>query len=176
MIGVQVIRNLHEAKNMGLRVEFMIQDRRRFESLRRNYGSDNSGAPIDEGLTVQELQPFKDRYKEEKASGKSKVVDNKDTPKTTNPNTRPTPIQCFKCNLLGHRSSDRPLRKAVHLVEREEEGVISKPDGEGEEQDDHEEGNERLNYVVRTLMGIQMQEEKSENMSSPTFPIIAHSE
>ena len=52
MIGVQVIRNLHEAKNMALRAEFVIQDQRRFDSPKRNYGSDNSGAPIDEGLTV----------------------------------------------------------------------------------------------------------------------------
>ena len=49
MIGVQVMRDLHEAKNMALKVEFMMQDRRRIESPRRNYGSDISRAPIDEG-------------------------------------------------------------------------------------------------------------------------------
>ena len=30
-IGVQVMRNLHETKNMALRVEFMLQDRGRYE-------------------------------------------------------------------------------------------------------------------------------------------------
>ena len=70
MIRVQVMRNLYEAKNMALRAEFVIRDRRRFESLRRNYGSDNSGAPVDEGLTVQELQPLKDQYREKKAARK----------------------------------------------------------------------------------------------------------
>ena len=87
MIGAQVMRNLHEAKNMNLRAEFVIQDRRRFEFPRRNYGIDNSWAPIDDGLTVQELQPLKDRYREGKTTGKQKVVDNKETPKTTNPYT-----------------------------------------------------------------------------------------
>ena len=61
------------------------------------------------------------------------------------------------------------------MIEREEEEVICEPDGEGEEEDDHEEGDKRRNYVVRTLMVIPTQEEKSENVSSPTFPIIAHS-
>ena len=105
------------------------------------------------------------------------MVDNKETPKTTNPYARPTPVKCFKCNLPGHRSSDCPLRKAVHLVERKEEEVICGPDGDGDggEEEDYEEGDERRNYLVRTLMVIPMQEEKSENMSSPTFSIIAHS-
>ena len=53
MIGVQGMRDLHKAKNMALKVEFMMQDRRRIESPRRNYGSDTSGTPVDEVLTVQ---------------------------------------------------------------------------------------------------------------------------
>ena len=64
------MRNMHETKNMALKAEFMIRDRRRFEYPRRNYGSDNFGAPVDEGLTVQELQPLKDWYREEKATRK----------------------------------------------------------------------------------------------------------
>ena len=74
-------------------------------------------------------------------------MDNKDTPKTTNPFTRPTPIKCFKCNQPGHRSSDCPLRKTIHLVEREEEDVICEPDGGGEEEEDYEEGDKRCNYL-----------------------------
>ena len=44
-------------------------------------------------------------------------METKETPKTTNPYTRPAPIKYFKCNQPGHRSSDYPLRKIVHLVE-----------------------------------------------------------
>ena len=124
---------------------------------------------------VQERQLPKDRFREEKAAGKQKVVDNKETPKTTNPYTWPAPVKCFKCNLPGHRSSDCPLRKVVHLVEREEEEVICEPDEDGEEEEDYEKGDERCNYLVRTLMMIPTQQVKSESVSNPTFPIIAHS-
>ena len=54
MIGVQVMQDLHKAKNMALKAEFIIQDRRRIESPRRNYGSIISRAPVDEMLTIQE--------------------------------------------------------------------------------------------------------------------------
>ena len=101
------------------------------------------------------MQPKSDHFREEKTAGKHNVVDNKETPKTTNLYTRLAPVKCFKCNLPDHRSNDCPLRKAVHLVKREEEEeVICEPDGEGEEKDDHEEDDERRNYVVRTLMVI----------------------
>ena len=123
MIGMQVMQDLYEAKNMTLKAEFMMQDRRRIESSRRNYGNDISGAPIDDGLKVQERQPLKDRFREEKTARKQNVMDNKETPKTTNPYTRPALLKCFKCNLPDHKSSDCPLRKLVHLVEREEEEV-----------------------------------------------------
>ena len=105
------------------------------------------------------------------------MADNKKTPKTTNPYTRPTPVKCFKCKLSGHRSSDYPLRKAIHLVEREEEEeVLCEPNRDGEEKEDCEEGDERRNYLLRTLMVISTQEKKSENVSSPSFSIIAHAE
>ena len=83
MIGVQVMQDLHEAKNMALKDEFMMQDQRRTESPRRNYGSDISRGPIDEGLIAQEQQPKIDHLGKEKAVGKQKVVDNKETPETS---------------------------------------------------------------------------------------------
>ena len=60
------------------------------------------------------------------------------------------------------------------MTEKEEEEVICEPeeDGEGEEED-YEEGDERQNYMVRALMVIPTQAEKSENVRSPTFPIIS---
>ena len=36
------------------KAEFMMQDRRRYESPRRNYGGDNSETLVDEEVTVQE--------------------------------------------------------------------------------------------------------------------------
>ena len=46
------MRNLHEAKNMALKAEFMLQDRGRYEPSRRNFGGENSRAPVDKGVTV----------------------------------------------------------------------------------------------------------------------------
>ena len=39
---MQVMRNLHEAKNLALKAEFMMQDRERYESSKRNFGGENS--------------------------------------------------------------------------------------------------------------------------------------
>ena len=64
------------------------------------------------------------------------MVETKEIPKTTNPYTQPAPVKCFKCNQPVHRSDDYPLRKAIHLVEREEETkdkVYCEPNGDGEE-------------------------------------------
>ena len=63
-IGVQVMRNLYEAQNMASKVEFMMQDRGRYESARRNYGDDNPRAPVDNTVTVQEMQPRNKRFQE----------------------------------------------------------------------------------------------------------------
>ena len=91
-------------------------------------------------------------------------MDNKETPKTTNLYTRPVLVKCFKCNLLGHKFSDCPLRKTVHLVEREEEEVICELEGDGEKEEDYEEGDEKCNYLVKTLMVIPTQEKKNQRM------------
>ena len=114
-IGVQV--NLHEAKNMTLRAKFMSQDRGRYESSRRNFSSENSRALVDNEVTVREMQPCNEFFKKDKVAGKQKVVDTKEAPKAANLYARPTLGKCFKCNQPGHRSSDYPLRRAIHLAE-----------------------------------------------------------
>ena len=119
-IGVQVMRNLHEAKNMALKAEFMLQDRRRYKPLRRNYNSENSRALVEKGVTIREPQPRYDRFREKKATDKQRVTEAKEAPKPVNPYARPTPIKCFKCNQMGHCSSDCPCRKVVHLANRED--------------------------------------------------------
>ena len=50
-IKVQVMRNLYEAKNLALKAEFMLQDRGRYESPRRNYGGEALRAPVEKGVT-----------------------------------------------------------------------------------------------------------------------------
>ena len=65
-IGVQVIRNLHEAKNLALKVEFMLQDRGRYETPKRNYGGDASRAWMERGVTNREPQMRYEKFREEK--------------------------------------------------------------------------------------------------------------
>ena len=69
-IGVQVMRNLHEAKNMALKAEFMLQDKDRYKHPTRNYSGENSRALVENGVTIQELQPRYDRFREEKVASK----------------------------------------------------------------------------------------------------------
>ena len=59
-ISMQMLQNLHEAKNMALMAEFMLQEKGRYDSSRRNYGGENSRAPIDKRMVVQESQSRND--------------------------------------------------------------------------------------------------------------------
>ena len=103
-----------------------------------------------------------DKFRKEKTTGKQKANKAKETPKHVNTYARPALIKCFKCNQTGHRSSDCPLRKAVHLAKREEESddeVCCESDGYGDEDAVYEEDDdEGRNYVVRKLMLMPKQE------------------
>ena len=46
------MRNLHEAKNMALKAEFMLQDRGSYEPPKRNYNSENSRALVKKGVAI----------------------------------------------------------------------------------------------------------------------------
>ena len=54
------MQNLHEAKNMALKVHFMLQDRGKYKHPRRTFGSENSRASVDKGVTIREAQPWYD--------------------------------------------------------------------------------------------------------------------
>ena len=64
------MKNLHEAKNLALKAEFMFQDRERYQPPRRNYGGEASRAPIEKGVTSREPQMRYDKFREDKAAGK----------------------------------------------------------------------------------------------------------
>ena len=85
-------------------------------------------------------------------------------PKSPNPYGKPIPLKCFKCNEVGHRSSDCLRRKTVNLVEREKEDVAEDevycgPDGE----DDRENyGHGEYTCVVRKLVLSQKNEDTTQ--------------
>ena len=64
------MRNLHEAKNLALKAEFILQDRGRYEPPRRNYGGEASRVLVEKGVTSQEPQMRYDKFREDKAAGK----------------------------------------------------------------------------------------------------------
>ena len=93
------------------------------------------------------------------------MVETKETPKTTNLYTRLAPVKCFKSNLSRHRSSDYPLRKAVHFVEGEEEEeneVLCELDEPGDEAENYNDDDEGQSYIVRKLMLMHKQEENTQ--------------
>ena len=164
-IGVQVMRNLHKAKNMALKAEFMLQGRGRYKPSRRNYSSENSRASVEKGVTIREPQSRYDRFREEKAAGEQKVAEAKEAPKPANPYARPASIKYFKYNQMGHRSSDCPYRKVVYLVKREDGNgneVFCEPNGYGDDDKVYEkDDDEGQNYVIRKLMLMPKQEEST---------------
>ena len=107
-----------------------------------------------------------DKFRKEKAADKQKVNEVKKEPKSANPYAQPAPIKYFKCNQTSHRSSDCPLRKAMHLAEREKEGddeVCCVPDGYGDKDEAYEEeDDEGRNYVVRKLRLTPKEEENNQ--------------
>ena len=159
------MQNLHEAKNMPLKAEFILQDRGRYDSSRKNYEDENSWALVDKEVAVRETKPRNDRFKEYKAVGKQKVAYTKEALKAANLYAWPTLGKCFKCNQLGHRSSYYSLRRAAYLAERDEEHedeVCCEPDGDEEDEEDYDEDDDGRNYMVRKLMLISKQEENTQ--------------
>ena len=70
------------------------------------------------------------------------MVEAKEAPKLANTYAQPAPIKCFKCNQMGHYSSDGPLKKVINLVERKDgdnNKVCYEHDGYGEDDEVYEE-------------------------------------
>ncbi|PKI63420.1 hypothetical protein CRG98_016087 [Punica granatum] len=94
--------------------------------------------------------------------------------------------KCFKCNQPGHRSSDCPRRKAIALVEHEEdvEDVFYDPEKEEEEEESSGDDDYEQTYMVRKSMLAPKQEDQSQrnklfrtrcNIHSLTFNLIIDS-
>ncbi|XP_010263723.1 PREDICTED: uncharacterized protein LOC104601919 [Nelumbo nucifera] len=140
-IGVQMILSVQEARNLALKAELMFQERTRADNYRRYSGSDNRPAVVDKSKLAPGVQPSHPpnvANTSKAATGGNTRGNTINPPKAVNPYAKPAPFKFFKCNEVGHRSSDCLRRKAVNMVEREEDEkgddeVYCGPDGEDEE-------------------------------------------
>ena len=80
---------------------------------------------------------------------KELVAANNRTPNVQNLHAKPQPIKSYKCNELGHRSSDCPRRRMTNIVEHEDE--MNEEDWVDKEEVEDEAG-EQVNCVVRRLL------------------------
>ncbi|XP_031286963.1 uncharacterized protein LOC116145647 [Pistacia vera] len=154
--------NLAEARNFALKAELLLQEKSIPDYSRKNYSRENYRINNEKNKASQDVPACNDKFREEKATGKQKIVDTKEGQKATNPYAKPIPGKCFKCNQPGHRSSDCPLRKVIHVVERGEEDdeVYCGPDGDDDEYEDDEDDGQ--SYVVRRLMLTPKQEDNTQ--------------
>ena len=72
--------------------------------------------------------------------------------KNINPYAKPFGVKCYRCGEIGYRSNECPKRKAMNVMENDDDVVeneVCGPDGD----DDYEEyEQEEYTYVVRKLM------------------------
>ncbi|XP_010278719.1 PREDICTED: uncharacterized protein LOC104612828 [Nelumbo nucifera] len=113
-IGVQMVLSVQETRNLALKAELMFQEKTRGDNYHRYSGSDRP-TTVDKNKSAPGVQPSHPTS----TTNAGKAI--------TGGNTR-----------VGHRSSDYPRRKAVNMVEREEEEDVEEevycgPDGEDEE-------------------------------------------
>lgn len=152
-IGVQMLVNVSEARNMALKVEMMMQDKKA-DCLKWNRFWTTS-MNVDNDTSTYNLQRQTEKPIYDKVAGK-KSMEGTQKQKQMNPYAKPIPGNCYRCNQLRHRSSDCPQRKGINIVgcadheEDFEDGdeVICGPDGDSDGGD----FNDGQIFVVRKMM------------------------
>ena len=72
--------------------------------------------------------------------------------KNNNPYAKPFGVKCYRCGEVGHRSNECPKRKAVNVVEKDDDVVENEVCGHDGDNDYEEYEQEEYTYVVRKLM------------------------
>ena len=73
--------------------------------------------------------------------------------KNNNPYTIPFSVKCYRCGEVGHRSNECPKRKAVNMVEREDDVFDDEVYGpDGDNNDYKYDDRDKYAYVVRKLI------------------------
>ena len=156
-IGIQMVLSEQETRNLALKVELMLSEKAHNDNYCQYSGNENKQVVFDRGKSVQGAQPSNPLHivNPDKATTRGNIRGTTfNLLKSSNPYANPILLKCFKCNEVGHRSSDYLRRKTVNIVEREEEDVVDEEvycglDGKDDEDEyDHE----VYTCVVRNLM------------------------
>ena len=151
-----MVFNVQEARNLAMKAELLIQEQTRSTNYRRYGGVDNK-APSDKGKAPLAVSNTLENANVGVGRGKGAAVEggkgSTTVPtKNNNPYAKPFNAKCYRCGEVGHRSNECPKRKAVNVVEKDDdvaEDEVCEPDGD----DDYEDyGQEEYNCVVRKLM------------------------
>ena len=155
-IGVQMVFNVQEARNLAMKAELLILEQTHGTNYKRYGGVDNK-APSDKGKTPLAMWEIVQTINVGVGKGKSVAVEggmgNTFVPtKNSNPYAKPFGVKCYRCGEVGHRSNECPKRKATNVVEKANDVVeneVCGPDGD----DDYEEyEQEEYTCVVRKLI------------------------
>ena len=151
-----MVFSVQEARNLAMKAELLIQEKTRSTNYRRYGGVDNK-APSDKGKAPLAVSNTVETANMGVGRGKGAAVEggkgSTTVPtKNNNPYAKPFNAKCYRCGEVGHRSNECPKRKAVNVVEKDDdvaEDEVCEPDGD----DDYEDyGQEEYNCVVRKLM------------------------
>ena len=129
-IGVHVVFNAQEARNLAMKAELLILEQTRSTNYRRYGGVDNK-APSDKGKTALVVSEIMETANV--GVGKGKIVameggkgNNVMPAKNNNAYARPFYVKCNRCGEVGHRSNECPKWKVMNVVEKDSDVVGNK--------------------------------------------------
>ena len=155
-IGVQMIFNVQEARNLDVKIELLIMEQTHSTNYRRYGGVDNK-ALSDKGKTPLAMSEIVETVNVGVQKKKSVAVEggkgNTSVPtKNSNPYARPFSVKYNRCGEVGHCSNEYPKRKALNVVEKDDDIVENEVCGSDRNCDYEEYEKEEYTCVVRKLM------------------------
>ena len=120
-----------------MKVELLILEQTRSTNYRR-YGGIENKVPSDKGKTPLVMSETMETVNVGVGKGKSVAVEggkgNTSVPaKNNNPYASPFYVKCYRCGEVSHHSNECPKRKAVNVVEKNDDVVeneVCKPNGD----------------------------------------------
>ena len=122
-----MVFNVQKARNLAMKVKLLILEQTHGTNYRRYGGVDNK-APSEKGKTPLAMSKTVETVNVGVGKGKNVAVEggkgNTSVPaKNSNPYAKPVGVKCYRCGKVGHHSNECPKRKAVNVVEKDDDVV-----------------------------------------------------